>query len=827
MNALLFDLHFAFRSLARERKFALLAIVVLALGISASTVVFSVFYHLLFNAFSAKDAGRLVVPFIQSESLRKRSGADLRPLEISPEYLKMVREQNHVFEDIVGYTHQFTIASDGQSVHQLFQAIVTADAFNFYGIAPLLGRGIVPADGAADAAPVFVLGYKAWKNEFNSAPNIVGRGFTVNGERRTCIGVMPPQFQAYGAQVQAWMPHKDSPSATGDQKISLYTLARLKPNVSIEAAGAELNVILKRLAANNRKEFSEESTARVLPAADVLMGPWGIGVAGGESQFFNTKRMLYNLLGAVMVLLLIACSNVANLLLARAAARRKEIAIRTALGASRLQLLRLLFVESFALAICASMLGSILAYFGMRLASTVIPQKGIVVGGEAAITLDHTVLLFGLGISVVTILICGLAPAIHTIGGDLRARLSGLSKATSGFSHGRLRSLLVIGEVALSIVLMIGAGLMVRSVFAVTHVDLGFDSDHLLLALIGSAPDHHLTSEQAEAFLPRAIQQVKTIPGVTEAAVNNSLPGYNPGRRTELSLPGSTQSEQIGLDACSESLIRVLGLHVQQGRWLSQSDVDSRSHVAVLNETMARHFFGNQDPLGQQLKANAFDKTSQPAQDFYFQVIGVVADIKDFGPEMAVIPMAFIPSSLQRGGFLVLRTSVDPRSVMHAVQQQIWNVDRETIFAQFEPLNDTFDRLTYSAPKLGSKSLGYLAGLALLLVAAGVFSVMAYTVELQTRDIGVRMALGAESGDIVQMVLTRGAVLVFVGIGIGILASLSLTRVLASQIWGIPRNDPWTFIAAALCIITAALVACLVPARRASRVDPVVALRHE
>ncbi|HEX7962374.1 MAG TPA: ABC transporter permease, partial [Terriglobales bacterium] len=520
MNALLLDLRFAFRSLTRERKFALLAILVLALGISASTVVFSVFYHLTFNAFSAKDADRLVVPFVQSESLRKRSGADVRPLEVSPEQLKTIREQNHVFEDIVGYSHEFTIVTDGQSIRQLFQAIVTPNAFNFYGVAPLLGRGIVPADGAADATAVFVLGYEAWKNEFNSDPGILGRGFNVNGERRICVGVMPPQFQAYGAQVQAWMPYKESPSAASDHKISLYTLARLRPSITDEAAGAELNVILKRLAANNPKDFSEEFTARVLPATDVLMGSWGIGVAGVESQFFNTKRMLYDLLGAVMVLLLIACCNVANLLLARATARRKEIAIRTALGASRLQLLRLLFAESFALAVSASILGCIFAYLGMKLAATVIPQKGIVVGGEATITLDRTVLLFALGITALTILICGLAPAFHTLGGDLRARLSGLSKATATFSQGRLRSALVIGEVALSIVLLIGAGLMTRSVFAVTHVDLGFDSAHLLLALIGSAPDHHLTPEQAEAFLPRVIERVKTVPGITEAAIN-------------------------------------------------------------------------------------------------------------------------------------------------------------------------------------------------------------------------------------------------------------------------------------------------------------------
>jgi putative ABC transport system permease protein len=827
LHSLLLDLRFAFRSFARERKFALVAVLVLALGISTSTVVFSVFYHLLFNAFSARDAGRLAVPSIKSEPLGKRSGVDLRPLEISPEHIRIIREENHVFEDIVGYTHEFTIVSEEQNVHQLFQAIVTANAFNFYGVAPLLGRGIVPSDGAASATPVFVIGYKAWRNEFNGDPNIVGKSFNVNGERRICVGVMPAHFQAYGAQVQAWMPYKEDPFTAGNQKVSLYTLARLKPNVSVEAAGTELDVILKRLATVNPKDFPKESTARVLPATDVLMGPWGIGVAGSESQFFNTKRMLYDLLGAVMVLLLIACCNVANLLLARATARRREIAIRTALGASRRQLLRLLFVESFALAICASVVGCIFAYFGMKLAATMIPQKGIAVGGEAAITLDNTVLLFALGITVLTIVICGLAPAAHMLGGDLRARLSGLSKAAAGLSHGRLRSMLVIGEVALSIVLLIGAGLMIRSVFAITHVDLGFDSNHLLLTIIGSAPGNHLTPEQREIFLPRVIERVKAIPGVTEAAINNSLPGYNPGRRVELSLPGSTYSEQIGLDACSESLIRVLGLHVKQGRWLSQSDIDSRRPVAVLNETMARHFCGDQDPLGQQIKAKGFDKTSQPPQDLYLQVIGVVNDIKDFGPQVPVIPMAFIPHTLQPGGLVLLRTSVDPRSVMHAVQQQIWEIDRETVFAQFEPLKDTLDRLTYSAPKLGLKSLGYLAAIALLLVAVGVFSVMAYTVELQTHDIGIRMALGAEADDIVQMVLRKGALLVFIGIGIGVLVSLTLTRLLASQIWGVPRNDPWTFTAAALCIVAAAFVACLVPARRASRVDPVIALRHE
>jgi putative ABC transport system permease protein len=828
MNALLLDLRYAIRSFAKERRFAFLAIFALALAIASSTVVFSVFYNLLFNAFDAKDAGRLVAPSIQSAQLSRVSGVELLPLLSSFEEFDAIREQNHVFEDMAGYAHAFGIFSDGREIHQLYDGIVTANAFDFYGVPALLGRGIVVGDGSQKAPSVFVLRYNTWKNEFNADTNIIGRTFTVNGERVTCVGVMPPRFQAFGAMVQAWLPFKET-TVSDHQQPSFYSLARLKPGVSLAAAAADLDVILKRMAKLHPDRFPEHFVARVQSATDFLMGPWGIGSAGGaESQHFNVKSMLYDLLGAVMMLLFIACCNVANLLLARATAREKEIAIRASLGASRAQLLRLLLVESCLLSACACIVGCALAWIGMKGAAAMIPHKGIGVGGETVIGLNSTVLLFALVVTVLTALVCGLAPALHAVGGDLRSRLSGVSQGNGNgpFRHGRLRSLLVVGEVALSIVLLIGAGLMIRSFFALTHIDLGFDPSHLLWAAVGPSPTPHMSPYPGNAFLPRALEAIKTVPGVVDVAINNSLPGYNPGWRRELTVPGTTHSEQAGLDGCSESLLRTLGLHVASGRWLSANDVRTGQHVAVLNATMATHFFGNEEPVGRQITAKAFDQTSQPPRDANFQVIGVVDDIKDFEPQVAVIPMAFIPHTLRPGGILFIRTKTDPASLMHAVQHQIWAIDREAIFAKFGPYRDTFYELTYSAPELCVKSLGWLASIALLLVAVGVFSVMAYTVSLQTHDIGIRMALGAQQ-DILRMVLKKGAILISSGIVLGVLASLGSTRLLSNEIWGIPSNDPWTFTAAALCIVFAGLAACFVPARRASQVDPLIALRYE
>jgi putative ABC transport system permease protein len=839
MDGVIRDFRYAVRSLAKDRRFAFVAVFALALGIGAATVAFSAFYNLLFNAFAAKDASRLVVLSMQNADLGGRSEINLVPLEGSLSDLDVIRGQSQSFEDVVGSAHGIELLNDGKDNHQVYVAHVTGNAFEFYGVAPLLGRGIISDDAKAGAAPVFVMGYRTWIGEFGADPGLVGKKFLLNGELRTFVGVMPPRFQAFGAMQQIWAPIRDPRDAAenaSEPSVGVI-MARVRPGVKVDTASAELDVIVKRLAKSKPNEYPKHFTARVQSATDFLMGPWGIGSAGlGETEHFDIKHMLYDLLAGVMMLLLIACSGVSNLLLARAAGREKEIALRSALGATRWRLVRQLLVESSVVAFAACALGCLFAYFGMRGVAGVVPHKGQSIGGEAVIGLDFTVLFFTLGVTAVTTLLCGLAPALHAVGRDLQPQLSGSGKGINGsLRHGRFRAGLVIVEVALSIVLLTGAGLMIRSFYELTHIDLGFNAKNLLFVATWSPRRDDDKPEQQAINFKKIVERLKVLPGVSELAINNSLPGYNPSRRYEASVPGSTHSERAGFDKCSESLLRTLEMQMVSGRWLSQSDVDSAQHVAVINETMATHFFGTENPLGRQVLARGFEDKSQPPRDAYFQVIGVLRDVKDFGPQVPVLPMAFIPHTIGDGGLsyfgggiLFLRTKGDPGLLMNAVRNGVWAVDRDQMFSpETGPYTEEFYRLTYSAHEFGLTTFTGVAGVALVLVVIGVFSVMAYTVSLRTQEIGVRMALGAQQGEILRMVLQKGFVMLAAGIAIGLFASYGLTRFLKSQIWGVSATDPWTFGAVVALVVMTGIAACLLPARRAASVDPLVALRYE
>ncbi len=834
MDSLVRDFRYAIRSLRKDRRFVGTAVFALALGIGAATVAFSAFYNLLFNAFAAKDAGRLVVLSIQNAESAGHPEMNLQPLAGSLSELEAIRSQNRVFEEVIGYHRGLALLNDGKDNHQVYVGHITGNAFDFYGVAPLRGRGIIAEDAKPGAPPVFVMSYRAWLAEFGGDPNLIGKSFLLNGEQRTLVGIMTQRFQAFGALQQVWVPITDT-RGTGRSKSepSVDTMmARLKPGVKLEAASAELDVIVKRLAKNKPEEFPKHFTARAQSATDFLMGAWGIGTAGGpEAEHFDIKHMLYDLLAGVLLLLLIACSGVANLLLARGAGREKEIAVRTALGASRGRLVRQLLVESAVLAVAACAVGSMFAYFGMKVVAAAVPHKGQSVGGEAVIGLDSTVLFFTLGVTALTTLLCGLAPALHAVGRDVQPMLTGSGKGTGeGFRHGKFRAGLVVVEVALSMVLLTGAGLMIRSFYELTHIDLGFNAKNLFFAPVGLrlASKEARQQQQGDARKIVELERLKALPGVIEIAVNNSLPGYNPGRRFEATVPGSTHSEKVGFDGCSENLMRVLEMQMASGRWLSEGDVNAAQPVAVINQTMAARFFGGENPLGRQIQARGFDEKVQPARDAYFQVIGVVRDIKDYGPQVPVLPMAFVPYTIKGGGLLFLKTKGNPALLMNAVRQEVWAVNPDAIFSpQMGPYIDVFYGLTYSTHELGLTTFTGVAGIALLLVVIGVFSVMAYTVSLRTQEIGVRMALGAQRGEILRMVLRKGFVLLAAGICIGLSASYGLTRFLASQIWGVSVTDPWTFGAVVALVVGVGLAACYLPARRATEVDPLVALRYE
>jgi predicted permease len=438
-------------------------------------------------------------------------------------------------------------------------------------------------------------------------------------------------------------------------------------------------------------------------------------------------------------------------------------------------------------------------------------------------------------VTLLATLICGLAPALHVVRADLQPQMAGTGNGVNGtFRHGKLRSGLVIAEVSLSIVLLIGAGLMLRSFFLLTHVNLGFNPKNVLLVVFLPPPSHSMTpavkrfaTPQGRAVLQEVVQRLKALPGVANVAIEDTIPGYGPTRGPEVTVPGARHAEEAGLFACDDHLLPTLELRLIHGAWLSARDVQTSQYVAVINQRLARDFFGEANPVGRQLIVKAFKGPIEPPQDAYLQIIGVVGDVKSVGPQQPAIPMIFLPYTVRGGFALLLTTTVEPASLTHAVREQVWAADRNEIIGLSSPLEDFLQKNTYATPEFGLLTSAPLAGIALLLVAIGVFSVMAYTVSLQTHEIGIRMALGAQQTSVLKMILAKGARLIAAGIVIGLVASYGLTRFLASQIWGVSLTDPWTYSAVVALILLVGLAACLLPARRAASVDPLIALRYE
>jgi putative ABC transport system permease protein len=807
------DLRYGVRTLFKDRRFAVLAIFALALGIGASTVVFSVVYDGLLNPFPYKDANGISIFKIHDV---EQAGSEGRGAFSFPEFLDY-REQNHVFTDMVGTANVDVLYFSNGGAQQIQGAFVTTNTFPFLGVKPLIGRWITEEDGKPGAPPVFVMSFSFWKEQFNGDPKVLGTTLMLNGESRTLVGIMPPRFRYFGAPV--YFPLSLSRSAVDGR--DEYNLPRRligeqrrRPGVTLQAAAADLDVIAKRLAKVYPRDYPKHFTILTDSLASDVVG--------------DSKHMLYVLLAAVGMLLLIACSNVANLLLARATVREKEIAVRATLGASQGRLVRQLLVESFILAVAGGALGCVFAHGGIQVIAAVIP---IMLPGEAVIELNGVVLMFAVGITALTTLGCGLAPAIHSMRTNLNKRLTGIGKGTGdSFRHGKLRASLVIVEVALSIVLLAGTGLMTRTLYALTHVNLGFDASNVLAAQITFPKGSYTTVQERKAFFRQVLARITALPGVVDAAETISLPPYNAGR-SEITVPGKAHSEVWNsmLDTCSEGYFKTLRIPLLRGRLLSTEDVDAGRFLAVVNQTFVRKYFTNDDPLGQSFKFNVFDQIEQTPHDTYFQIVGVVSDTKNQGLQDPAMPQAYIPYTVTAyaNRAILVRTAVDPITLLKTVRAEIWAVDRNVAFTEAGTLTALLERYSYAQPKFGVVSLGAFGGIGLLLTAIGVFSVMAYAVSLQTQEIGIRIALGAQREDILTMVLTKGFGLVSVGILMGVATSLAVTRLLANEIWGVSATDPWTFAAVIAVVTVVGAAACMVPAQRATRMDPLLALKYE
>ena len=812
MDTLRQDARFAVRTLTKSPGFPIVAVITLALGIGASTAIFSVIDNILMEPFPYTDPGRLMTVMIHDTDRNEPGG---RAGYSGPEFLDYV-EQNHVFDRAMGNDQMDVLYRSGEGTENFRGCAVTPGTFEFLGMSPLLGRAMQAADYEPGAPPVFVMRYKTWVNRFSADPKILNQVFTLNGTPRTLIGIMPPRFALSDADM--WLPEKPSHSATqGIYGFPRYwfLLGHLKPGVSIRQAESDFTVIAQRLAKVYPKEYPKHFSVQLRSLADLVVGDF--------------KATLFIVLAAVGLLLLIGCANVANLLLARATAREKEFAIRAALGAGRWRVVRQLLVESLLLAIGGAAVGALLAWGGLKALVSLMPQN--VIPAEAVIRLNVPVLLFTLGVAMLTALVFGLVPALQVARRDLNDPLRDSSKGSGGGSrHGRLRNVVVVMEVALSLTLLVGAGLLIRSFVALREVHLGLQPDHILVARLPLPEDRYKTADQVAGFFRPLLLRLKALPGVVEATETSTLPPYG-GIPSDIEIPGKTHSEkwEALYQLCSEGYFPVLRIKLSQGRIFNTAEVNGARKLAVINETLRKKYFGTDDPIGRTIVIHGLTEFPDPVRDPSFEITGVVADVKNQGLQEPVRPEIWVPytvtGSAARG--ILVRTAREPMSLMNDVRHEIWATDSNVALTLTGTLEGYISQFSYAGPRFTLLLMGIFGGIGLVLVTIGVYSVLAYTTARRTHEIGIRMALGAEKGHVLRLIIRMGVGLVAIGVVIGLVVSLSIARVIATQLWGVSAYDPVTLVSVVILLLTTGVVACWIPARRAAQVDPLVALRHE
>jgi putative ABC transport system permease protein len=799
------------RTLWKGRGFAFVAMITLALGIGASTAIFSVMDNVLMEPFPYDDAQRFMSVQIHDTERNQPGG---RAGYSGPEYLDYVA-QNHVFDRVIGNTEEDVLYKSGEGTELFRGGVVTPGTFEFLGMPALLGRAMQAPDYEPGAPPVFLLRYKTWVDRFSADPSILNKTYVLNGVARTLIGVMPPRFGWGDAEV--WLPEKPSPAGTvGMMGFPRYWffMGHLKAGVSMKKAQSDLDLLAHQLSTKYPKDYPKHFSVEVQSLTDMVVG-----------QFRTT---LYIMLAAVGLLLLIGCGNVANLLLARATGREKEFAIRAVLGAGRMRLIRQLLVESMILALGGALLGALIAWGGLKSLIAVIPEG--IVPAEAVIRLNTPVLAFTLCVAVLTALVFGLIPALQAAKRDLNDPLRDSGKGTSGGGSNRLRNAVVVFEVALSLTLMVGAGLLMRSFVALREVRLGFQPDHILVARLPLPLDRYKTADQMMSFYKPLLRRLRALPGVVDVTETSSLPPYG-GDNGDIDVAGRSHQEkwQAAFHLSSGTYFSTLRMQFLEGRTFDEGETDSKRKVAVVNQTFVKKFLGSDNPIGQRVHVMGLESYPDKVNDAWFEVIGVVADAKNNGLQDPAGPELYVPYTVTGSGGrgILVRTTQEPMSMLKTVQQEIWATDHGVALTLTGSLESFINSFSYAGPRFGFLLMSIFGGIGLILVTVGVYSVLAYTAAQRTREIGIRMALGAEGSDVLKLVVSMGLRLVGLGVAIGLVASFLLATTIKSMLWGVSVHDPATMSGVATLLLLTGVVACWIPARRASRVDPLVALRYE
>jgi putative ABC transport system permease protein len=817
METLLQDLRFGFRTLLKNPGVTAVAIIALALGTGANSAIFSVVNAVLLRPLPYENPDGLVLVW-------GKNATTSRDALSVPDFLDY-RNQNSAFREMAGFAYDdFNLSTGGEPEH-IQGSMVSANYFAVLGTKITQGNAFRPEDDQPGAGRVAIISNGLWKGRFGSDPNLVGQPILLNGASFIVIGIAPASFQSPNPEdnPQVWVPLSLDggdilrvPSSTSPAGLSnrrsrfLIGIVRLKPGITPRQAQADCDAIASRLEQQYKDTNSGISTS-VVPLREQIIG--------------KIASALMVLLAAVGFVLLIACGNVANLLLARAAARQKEIAIRTALGAGRLRLIRQLLTESVLLSVVGGALGLLLAYGEIRLLLALNPAN---IPRLSEIEIDGRVLGFTLLIALLTGIVFGLAPALQASKADLNEALKeGARGSTGGISRQRVRNLLVVSEVALTVVLLIGAGLMLKSFSSLQSVNPGFNPANVLTMVVNLPASKYTDDHQAQAFFEQVLNRVELLPGVQAAGAVTGLPLTTTSiirlRFIVDERPPTNASEvpRGNFRSISHNYFRAMGIALVKGRYFTEQDRDKSPPVVIINETMANRYWQGEDPIGKRLTIPSAGGGSR-------EVVGVVADVKhssldtESGVEMYV-PFLQKPFKFMA---LVIRTSSDPLGSIGAVRNEILSVDKSQPVYDVKTLQQVVSD-SVSQPRLYTLLLGIFAGLALTLAAVGIYGVMNYSVVQRKHEIGIRLALGAQRSNILKMVVGQGMLLALIGVALGLTAALILTRVMESLLFGVSARDLTTFLTIPLVLAVVAFLSSYFPARRATCIDPMIALRYE
>lgn len=806
MENLVQDLRYGVRMLLQKPAFTFVVVLALAVGIGANSAIFSVVNAVLLRPLPYADPERLVM--IWMDNSRINIAEDWHSFPNYTDY----RDHNEVLESIAAFNNRaFNITGSGEP-ERVQGAWMTGSLLPLLGVSPALGRNFSSEEEQPGKDQVVIIGHGLWKRRFGGDPNILEQTIMLNGNPRTVIGVMPQGFAFPGKDSEMWVPIAlTQQQMAARNSIAYQVIGRIKPGVTFGQAKANLETV-------NRWILNQNPNQEGYGVNPVLYHDQVVG---------SVRPALLALLGAVAFVLLIACANVANLLLSRAAARSREIAIRTALGAGRARIIRQLLTESLLLALIGGGIGLLIAFWGLNLLLAISPPD---LPRLDQITIDRRVLGFTLGVSLLTGLIFGLVPALQASRPDLTESLKEGGRGSSGGLQGkRIRSGLVVFEVATALVLLICAGLMIKSFLNLQDVKLGFNPDRLLTVRLQLSGSKYREDVSATNFYQQLLERVEALPGVESASAISTLFLSKTPNSTNFTIEGRApfapnEQVEVPVDIVTPGFFKSAGIPLVGGREFTSQDGSDTPNVVIINETMAKRFWQGEDPIGRRFMYG-IPGNGDPQ---WMTIVGVVGDVRRTGFDAEVRPETFLPhgQAPARGMMLMVRSTSDPASLTGAVREAVRSIDGDLPVFSVKPMDALLGDMM-AQRRLNMLLFAILAGVALVLAAVGIYGVIAYSVTQRTHEIGIRMALGARRRDIVKMVVKQGVALAAGGVGMGILASVLLTRLMAALLYGVSATDLVTFVAISVLLTLVAVVASFIPARRATRVDPMIALRYE